>query len=465
MRLIAPTMADMMCLWPSLPLMGLLFSIRPSLGGSSTDRGTALALDAAGNAWVTGHTESTDFPATPDAFDPTHNGGAYDVFVAQLTADGPTLGYSTFLGGSNFDFQPALAVSAAGNVWITGRTFSRNFPTTPDVFDPTYNGFYDVFLCALMPSPPQTLSATMSRAKAAVLTWEPPRYEGIAPVTTYRVYRSTASGLYSSYLAETTEPSFIDWTIVPGYTYYYAVAATHKFGEGARSGEVSMMVAIQPSAPQHLYTHPGEDFIALEWHTPKYEGAAPIMSYRVYRGTASGEFLLLGVAISPRFTDTTALGGVTYYYVITAVNEFGESPFSNEVSIALLAGPSAPQTLIALPGNASIALHWNASRNDGGSVITFYRVHRGIASGQYQFLGVTASMAFNDTAAEAGKLYYYVVTAANAIGESSFSNEVMATTASPLGASESQDSSAPSLLAIIVCLSVAALRARKRKER
>ncbi|MHA2369437.1 MAG: hypothetical protein ACXADX_11515, partial [Candidatus Hodarchaeales archaeon] len=116
-------------------------------------------------------------------------------------------------------------------------------------------------------------------------------------------------------------------------------------------------------------------------------------------------------------------------------------------------------------GENFVALQWNASLNDGGSLIMFYRVHRGTASGQYTFLGVTASTTFNDTTAEAGKLYYYVVMAVNALGESSLSNEVMVATASPLGASDSQDSAAPSLLAIVVCLSVAALWTRKRKER
>ena len=72
------------------------------LGGSDYDTGNAVAVDGAGSAYVTGTTYSPDFPTTPGAFDPSHN-GEYDAFVVKLNPTGSGLVYATFLGGSNYD--------------------------------------------------------------------------------------------------------------------------------------------------------------------------------------------------------------------------------------------------------------------------------------------------------------------------------------------------------------------------
>jgi len=111
------------------------------LGGSAPDFGLGIAVDAAGNAYVTGETASADFPTTPGAFDTTLNGGfGGDAFVTKLNGSGTALVYSTFLGGSGTDFGTAIAVDAAGNAYVTGRSESPDFPTTPGAFDTTFNG-------------------------------------------------------------------------------------------------------------------------------------------------------------------------------------------------------------------------------------------------------------------------------------------------------------------------------------
>jgi hypothetical protein len=101
------------------------------LGGSGDDSGDAIAVDAAGNAYVTGTTDSTDFP-TAKALQPILGGvlgGVYDAFVAKLNPAGIALVYSTYLGGSSDDFGKAIAVDAAGNAYVTGATESTDFPT------------------------------------------------------------------------------------------------------------------------------------------------------------------------------------------------------------------------------------------------------------------------------------------------------------------------------------------------
>ncbi len=119
------------------------------LGGSGDDRGQGIAVDAAGNAYVTGRTSSTDFPTTLGAFDPTYNGGVSDPFVVKLSADGSTLAYGTYIGGSSTDDGEAITVDGAGSAYVTGYTESSDFPTTPGAFDSTDNGARDAFVVKL----------------------------------------------------------------------------------------------------------------------------------------------------------------------------------------------------------------------------------------------------------------------------------------------------------------------------
>jgi hypothetical protein len=121
------------------------------LGGSSSDSGRGIAVDASGSALVAGITGSSDFPTTPTAFDTTSNGG--DAFVARLDPAGSALAYSTFLGGSQYDASYTIAVDASGAAYVAGYTCSSDFPTTATAFDTTYNGGYqDVFVAKLDPA-------------------------------------------------------------------------------------------------------------------------------------------------------------------------------------------------------------------------------------------------------------------------------------------------------------------------
>jgi hypothetical protein len=98
------------------------------LGGTgANDVGTSIAVDVGGNAFVTGSTSSPDFP-TANALQPTLRGAA-NAFVAKLSPDGSTLVYSTYLGGSKFEGNGGIAVDAAGNAYVVGQTLSPDFPT------------------------------------------------------------------------------------------------------------------------------------------------------------------------------------------------------------------------------------------------------------------------------------------------------------------------------------------------
>ena len=97
------------------------------LGGSGYDQGQGIAVDSAGNAYVTGRTNSTDFPGVSSSSIQSTNGGLYDAFVVKVNAAGTALVYSTYLGGSNYDYGYGVAVDSAGSAYVTGYTSSTNF--------------------------------------------------------------------------------------------------------------------------------------------------------------------------------------------------------------------------------------------------------------------------------------------------------------------------------------------------
>ena len=116
------------------------------LGGGSNDGSYGIAVDASGNAYVTGYTKSSDFP-TLNAYDGSHNGD-YDVFVTKLSSDGNALIYSTYLGGSSQDRGRGIAVDALGNAYVTGYTKSSDFPTL-NAYDTSFGGYQDAFVAKL----------------------------------------------------------------------------------------------------------------------------------------------------------------------------------------------------------------------------------------------------------------------------------------------------------------------------
>jgi uncharacterized protein (TIGR03437 family) len=110
---------------PAGTILGISYATY--LGGSGYDRMAGVAVDSAGNAYVTGVTASTDFP-TLNALYATYRGGAYDVVVVKYSPSGQMI-YSTYMGGSGTDQAFGIAVDAAGNAYVVGTTTSPDFPS------------------------------------------------------------------------------------------------------------------------------------------------------------------------------------------------------------------------------------------------------------------------------------------------------------------------------------------------
>jgi hypothetical protein len=118
------------------------------LGGSDEELAAAIAVDASGNAYVTGRAWSTDYDITPGAFQTT-KAGLFDVFVTKLNATGTSLVYSTYIGGTSSDWGYSIAVDDSGHAYVTGST-SGIYVITPGAFQTGFGGgAWDVFVTKL----------------------------------------------------------------------------------------------------------------------------------------------------------------------------------------------------------------------------------------------------------------------------------------------------------------------------
>jgi hypothetical protein len=127
-------------------------AILPSGGAPYAVQG--IAVDSAGNAYLTGETSSLNFPTTPGAFQSSFGGYQTDGFVTKLNAAGTAVVYTTYLGGDSEDYPLSLAVDSSGNAYFTGYTWSASFPVTPGAFSRFHSvgANTDSFVSKLSPS-------------------------------------------------------------------------------------------------------------------------------------------------------------------------------------------------------------------------------------------------------------------------------------------------------------------------
>ncbi len=120
------------------------------VGSTQPETGFGIAADSAGNAYVTGETNSTNFPLA-NAIQGTFGGGVSDAFVAKIDPAGNDFVYSTYLGGNAQDAGEGIKADASGNTYVAGFTASNNF-TVANAFQGTFGGVQDAFVTKLNPT-------------------------------------------------------------------------------------------------------------------------------------------------------------------------------------------------------------------------------------------------------------------------------------------------------------------------
>jgi fibronectin type 3 domain-containing protein len=332
-----------------------------------------MVIDSDQNLWFTGHTESTDFPVTKNSFNRSHSGG-YDVVILSLaihsiptnprhlaayeTIDGevllvwdqpthdghsPILSYQIYRNTSSDNYESYFASTIShhfvDSTVTEGVTYCYLVTAENEYGESAVSNEISIQLSITLtnPMPPENFTVD-EHDDYIYLSWDPPILDGGAAITSYHIYQGTTSGSYQ-FLGVTTNEYFNDSTVQLETTYYYVVTALNTIGESGFSTEVQgiptgqpVIPSTVPSPPQNPTATAGEDNIYLNWNTPLDNGGSPITGYHVYRGTSSGQYVLIFITSDTFYNDTMVLGENAYFYVVTAMNSIGESVFSNEVS-------------------------------------------------------------------------------------------------------------------------------------
>jgi len=212
--------------------------------------------------------------------------------------------------------------------------------------------------------------------------------------------------------------------------WFAATAVNNKIYVAGGGNNTSVLSSVEeftppviiPSAPTGLTATAGNAAVDLSWSTVQNA-----TSYQVKRATTEGgPYTTIASEITEStYTDTGLTNGTTYYYVVTAVNSAGESANSNEASATPQEpAPGVPTNLTAAAGDAQVVLSWDAVTGAAG-----YNVKRATtAGGPYTIIASDVTeLTYTDTGLTNGTTYYYVVSALNAGGESTDSNEASAT--------------------------------------
>ncbi len=268
------------------------------------------------------------------------------------------------------------------------------------------------------PSGPPTGLNAVAGDRQVTLSWNPPT----GGATSYNIYWSTTSGVTKSTglnISNVTSP-FVHTGLTNGTMYYYVVTAVVDT-ESPESAQVSarpLYFLTPPAAPAGLTAAPADGQVTISWN-----GDSTAPSYNIYWSMASGVTKSTGTKISnvtSPYIHTGLTNGMTYYYVVTAVNSAGESADSAEVSAtpaAAVALPAAPTgVMVKTTGSGQATISWNPV-----SGAQSYNIYWSFSSDVSKSTGTkitNVTNPYDHSGLTNGLTYYYVVTAVNEIGES-----------------------------------------------
>ncbi len=369
------------------------------LGGQSSDMGYDIEVDAAGNVYVVGEAGSANFPISPNAYDITR-GGISDAFVTKFNPSGLTLAFSTYFGGNSFETGRSLGVDGNGNVWLSGDTWSRDMHTR-NPHQALFGGGIDCFVTKL-------------NATGTAITYSTYLGGGGLGRETGHALEVDANG--DAYVAGVTVST--NWPVVNPVT-----GPNEYFGAFYRGGPKDAFVCkisdppSPPRAPTGLTaTAVGISQISLNWR----DGSNNEDVFQIERRTEGTTFGLIATVESNivTFLDTLLASNTKYIYRVRAVNQFGVSAYSSDAEAKTFPNPPQSPTdfSVSTLSPSELLLFWV----DQATNETEYEIVRRTELTDYVPVGTAPanSTTFIDSNLAPATAYIYQVRAVNADGAS-----------------------------------------------
>lgn len=362
------------------------------------------------------YTPATVVPATAPTLNTPTAGSQSVNFSWNSISDAD--GYKVKYGTSTGTYATTVDVGNPTSYSVTGLTNATTYYFVVVAYNSAGDGSVSNEVNAT-PQPPAPSAPVLNSAvpgdQTATLTWQ-----SVGGATGYKVRFGTSTGTYGSPVDVSNVTSYQVTGLTNGTTYYFVVSAYNGGGDSSVSNELNAMPQVPaPAVPTLNSATPNDQAATLAWGS--VNGAT---GYKVKYGTSSGSYgSPVDVSNVTSYQVTGLTNGTPYYFVVTAYNAGGESSVSNEISVTPQnPAPSAPALNSVTPGDQAATLSWGAV-----SGATSYKVKYGTSTGTYTQTitagNVTSYQVINLTNAT---IYYFVVTAVNANGESSVSNEISA---------------------------------------
>ena len=389
------------------------------------------AVNAAGEGPLSETVQATPatVPGAPTVTAATPGNGTITLVWAPPASDGGSdiIGYNVYRGNASGEETLLIVLDNVLTYQDTGLVNGQTYYYTVTAVNSLGEGRRASENSAKpvsVPSAPVFNSAVPGNGRLT-LSWSSPSTGG-SRITNYNVYRGNASGEETLLIVLGNMIIFTDTGLVNGQTYYYRVSAVNAIGEGPLSAEISASPAGVPSVPLSFTVTPGNAQIALSWSAPGDDGGTPVIGYKIYHCTDTGEeYLLTTLGNVLTYTNTGLTNGYSYGYSVSAVNAVGEGAHTERISAIPVTKPAALASIFASPGNGQVVLSWSSPSSNGGSAITNYKIYRGNASGEEVLLTTLGDIrTYTDTGLTNGQTYYYRISAVNSAGESALSNEI-----------------------------------------
>ncbi len=434
---------------------GAVMKYSTYIGGSNNEEASGIQVDSDGFIYITGETDSRDFPTSFSGFDISYNSND-DVFITKfypadfspstLTSESGYFFVNLSWQGSAQEFFDDFGIIGyriyrrSGSSALVPIAEVGNVTEYQDIIDIFISSEYHYRVTALFNTIGESKFSNMVSETPDVtprpfdpvadagdmfvnLTWQtiPSQYFSMFDIT-YSIFR----GLDPNYLLRIADVGPVDWyndTDIAGEprTYYYGVTYVIRgIGESNMTNLVQAKPNTPPSAPSNVSTTAGDLQTEIRWNAPDDNGGYPLDSYLVYRGISPGTMdpFMTIPSTNTNLIDNGVEAGITYHYQITAMNDIGHSFRSRTASMNGQTVPSEPQDLTLIEGDGKVDIRWNEPADMWSIPIMGYslKIDPGTGSRAEEIsLGPEIHSYTHDV--PNGEVFFYSVSASNVHGE------------------------------------------------